>query len=68
MTTREELIRACRKAEDYLSGVARGVTPRWARAQSFQIALQCRTARERAEAEDAADRQRLATSHSFVVW
>ena len=61
MTTREELIRACRKAEDYLATVARGDTPRWPRAVANQIAMQCRLALARAEAEDAANAPAAAT-------
>jgi len=62
VTTREELITACRKAADLCSQLAYG-HPLGATATGrlYEVANRCRYAVARAEAEDAADAPAAAT-------
>ena len=61
MTTREELIKACREAADYCAAIACGGSRGRGAPSVYEIANRCRYAVARAEAEDAADAPAAAT-------
>ncbi|HVL16039.1 MAG TPA: hypothetical protein VM529_25925 [Gemmata sp.] len=55
MTTREELIRACREAADYCATIAYGGLRGWGAPSVYEVVNLCRYAVARAAAEDAAN-------------
>ncbi|HVL14018.1 MAG TPA: hypothetical protein VM529_15725 [Gemmata sp.] len=61
MTTREELIKACREAADYCAAIAYGGSRGRGAPSVYEIANRCRYAVVRAEAEDAANAPAAAT-------
>jgi hypothetical protein len=62
VTTREELIKACREAADYCAAIAYGGSRGRGAPSVYEIANRCRYAVARAEAEDAADAPAAAQS------